>query len=55
MFLLYMILYLLAGVMFGLAAGNVTTRRGLGPLNFLAFGAILWVAVEFLQLVAPRF
>lgn len=55
LFLIYMVLYLVAGVFFGLAAGNVKTRRGWSALNFLAMGALCWVLVEFLQLLQPKF
>lgn len=44
---LYMILFLLAGVSFGLAAGGIVVRR----VNFIALGLLLWVAVPFIQAV----
>lgn len=43
-----LVFYLLAGVCFGLAAGDVTTRR-LGPLNFLGLGLLLYVLVQIVQ------
>lgn len=42
---LYFVLYLLAGVCFGLAAGGVFHKR----VNFLAFGLLFWVVVEVIQ------
>lgn len=41
---LYLLLYLLAGVFFGLAAGRVNAR-----LDFLALGLLVWVLVSLLQ------
>lgn len=45
MTVLFFVLFLLAGVCFGLAAGRVTTRR-LASGEFLALGLLLWVSVE---------
>lgn len=42
--LLYLILFLLAGVCFGLAAGRVNHK-----VDFLALGLMLWVSVHFIQ------
>ncbi len=44
MLALYLFLYLLAGIFFGLAAGNVKSR-----FNFLALGLLCWVVVEVIQ------
>lgn len=41
---LFLILYLLAGVCFGLAAGHVKSR-----LDFLALGLLAWVLVPLIQ------
>ena len=42
---LFLLLYILAGVFFGLAAGRVAARR----VDFLALGLLAWVVVEVLQ------
>ncbi len=44
-----LLFYLLAGVCFGLAAGEVHTRR-LGPVNFLGLGLLLYTLVQVVQL-----
>lgn len=44
MTVLYLLLYLLAGVFFGLAAGRVRPR-----IDFLALGLLCWVIVPLLQ------
>lgn len=44
MTVLFLILYLLAGVCFGLAAGRVVHRA-----DFLALGLLCWVLVEIIQ------
>lgn len=41
---LYLLLYLLAGVFFGLAAGRVSAR-----LDFVALGLLAWVLVPLIQ------
>ena len=46
MAVLDLILYLLAGVFFGLAAGRVPTR-----LDFIALGLLMWVLVPFFQAI----
>lgn len=46
MHVLYLVLLLLAGVSFGLAAGRVASR-----LDFLALGLLFWVLVPLLQQV----
>lgn len=48
MTVLFFVLYLLAGVCFGLAFGGVHTRR-LNQVSFLAAGLFLWVAVDLIQ------
>lgn len=48
MLLFSLVCYLLAGVCFGAAAGNVATRT-LGPVNFLGLGLVLYVLVEVVQ------
>lgn len=42
---LYLVLYIFAGVCFGLAAGRVTSKS----VDFLALGLVAWVAVPFFQ------
>ena len=44
MSVLFLLLYLLAGVCFGLAAGRVRSK-----FDLLALGLLLWVAVPFIQ------
>lgn len=44
MTVLFLLLYLLAGVFFGLAAGRVA-----GKLDFVALGLLCWVLVPFIQ------
>lgn len=39
------LLYLFAGIFFGLAAGNVAVRN----VNFLALGLLCWVLVPLLE------
>lgn len=48
MTVLFFVLLLLAGVCFGLAAGNVATRK-LNPTNFLGLGLVLFVLVELVK------
>ena len=42
---MFLLLYLLAGVCFGLAAGSVTRGR----VNFVGLGLLFWVVVEVVQ------
>jgi hypothetical protein len=44
MIAIYLLLYLLAGIFFGLAAGRVTHR-----IDFLALGLLSWVTVFIIQ------
>lgn len=44
MTVLYLLLYLLAGVFFGLAAGRVRHR-----VDFIALGLLAWVLVNIIQ------
>lgn len=44
MIALFLLLYLLAGVFFGLAAGRVTHR-----VDWLALGLLCWVAVDIIK------
>lgn len=41
----YLLFYLIAGILFGLAAGGVTAKK----VNFLALGLLFWVLVEIVQ------
>lgn len=47
MTVLFLLLYLLAGVCFGLAAGRVAHKY-----DFLALGLLLWVAVDIIKTAA---
>lgn len=46
MTVLFVLLYLLAGVFFGLAAGRVASK-----LDFVALGLLAWVLVPLIQAV----
>lgn len=46
-----LVCYLLAGVCFGAAAGNATTRS-FGPVNFLGLGLVLYMLVLVVQALA---
>lgn len=45
----YFLLYLLAGICFGLAAGGVSLGSPNRKIDLVALGLLFWVAVEAIQ------